>query len=133
METKKDWNSLRGIGKLWLYIYHRDNYKCRYCGLDGRVFDNWVYFSTDHVIPKDENEIAVRFGLKSTEQKENLVTACKYCNNVENKWQVPDSCQTWDDIFMEKKKAITAVRVRDKTWWEARISPKMNDVEIPDI
>lgn len=47
-------------------ILARDNYRCQYCGQHSSEL------TIDHVIPR-------RFGGKST--WENLVTACKQCNN----------------------------------------------------
>jgi molybdenum cofactor biosynthesis enzyme MoaA len=43
-------DSLRGYG---LVVYQRDNFRCRYCGLDGRQsFERWLFLSLDHLLPK---------------------------------------------------------------------------------
>jgi 5-methylcytosine-specific restriction endonuclease McrA len=32
-------------------VLERDNFTCRYCGLDGRIWPNWLYLSWDHLVP----------------------------------------------------------------------------------
>lgn len=54
-----DWAVIR------LGIFQRDNYKCRYCGATG------VPLECDHVIPVSRG---------GSNEKTNLVTACKACN-----------------------------------------------------
>ena len=60
-------------------IYKRDNYKCQYCRLDGRVFENWLNLTVDHVIPRAQD---------GTDDDSNKVTACRACNTFENRARI---------------------------------------------
>jgi len=55
-------------------ILERDNYVCRYCGLDGRAsFENALVMRVDFVVPR------ARKGKKSPG---NLVACCTPCNTI---------------------------------------------------
>ena len=55
-------------------ILERDDYKCRYCGLDGRAsFENALVMSVDFVVPR------ARKGKKDVN---NLVACCRPCNMI---------------------------------------------------
>lgn len=55
-------------------IFERDNYQCRYCGLDGRTsFENWLILTVDFVHPRAHG---------GAKHGENLVTACQPCNTI---------------------------------------------------
>jgi 5-methylcytosine-specific restriction endonuclease McrA len=55
-------------------ILERDDYKCRYCGLDGRAsFENALVMRVDFVVPR------ARKGKKTPE---NLVACCTACNTL---------------------------------------------------
>jgi 5-methylcytosine-specific restriction endonuclease McrA len=55
-------------------ILERDDYRCQYCGLDGRAsFDNALAMRVDFVIPR------ARKGKKTAE---NLVACCVPCNTL---------------------------------------------------
>lgn len=57
-----------------LKILERDDYRCRYCGLDGRAsFENSLMMTVDFVVPR------ARKGKKSPD---NLVACCKPCNAI---------------------------------------------------
>ena len=57
-----------------LKIFERDQYRCRYCGLDGKAsFENWLGMTVDFLHPRK------RGGRK---HHENLVTACQPCNTI---------------------------------------------------
>ena len=57
-----------------LKIFARDNYHCRYCGLDGRAsFENWLILTVDFVHPRAHG---------GPKHEENLVTACQPCNAI---------------------------------------------------
>ena len=79
---------LRGIGKLFgiqaapvstseaLRVFERDQYRCRYCGLDGKAsFEDWLVMTVDFVHPR------ARGGKK---HDENLVAACQPCNKIKS-------------------------------------------------
>ncbi len=57
-----------------LKIFERDNFRCRYCGLDGKAsFENWLVLTVDFIKPRS------RGGHK---HGDNLVTACQPCNVI---------------------------------------------------
>lgn len=66
-------DSLRGYS---FEVMKRDDFNCRYCGLDGRIsFDLWLSMSRDHLLPKEHPE---------RENPNYIVTACKFCNTADN-------------------------------------------------
>lgn len=111
---------------MWPYIYHRDHYKCFYCGFDGSTFPRFYFLTTEHVIPKQEWELCSRFGLVSLEQNENLVTACSYCNTIENKWTVPDGINSIEDLKKNKKQNLSSHIQQGRDWLEKEIRPILN-------
>jgi 5-methylcytosine-specific restriction endonuclease McrA len=55
-------------------ILERDNYVCRYCGLDGRgSFENALVMRVDFVIPRAR---------KGKKDASNLVACCSPCNTI---------------------------------------------------
>src|SRR5689334_14062803 len=53
-------------------VFRRDQFKCCYCGLDGRNdFQSWLILTVDHIHPHAKG------GQRSMT---NLVTACQPCN-----------------------------------------------------
>ncbi len=70
---KKFTDALRGYA---YEIHQRDNFKCRYCGADGRrSFDTWLTLSWDHLLPK---------GHPNRDNFDYIVTACNFCNTADN-------------------------------------------------
>ena len=57
-----------------LKILERDNYRCQYCGLDGRAsFENALMMSVDFVVPRAH---------KGKKDPGNLVACCRPCNTI---------------------------------------------------
>jgi 5-methylcytosine-specific restriction endonuclease McrA len=55
-------------------ILERDNYVCRYCGLDGRAsFENALMMRVDFVMPRAK---------KGRKEPANLVACCTPCNTI---------------------------------------------------
>ena len=55
-------------------ILERDQYRCRYCGLDGMAnFENSLIMTVDFVHPRAK---------KGKKTPDNLVTACRPCNTI---------------------------------------------------
>jgi 5-methylcytosine-specific restriction endonuclease McrA len=55
-------------------VLARDNYVCRYCGLDGRAtFENALVMRVDFVIPRAH---------KGKKDPNNLVACCTACNTI---------------------------------------------------
>jgi hypothetical protein len=60
-----------------LQILERDQYRCQYCGLDGRAsFDNALAMSVDFVVPRAR---------KGKKDPHNLVACCRSCNMIKGK------------------------------------------------
>jgi 5-methylcytosine-specific restriction endonuclease McrA len=57
-----------------LKILERDQYCCRYCGLDGKAsFENALVMSVDFVVPRAH---------KGKKEPANLVACCRPCNTI---------------------------------------------------
>src|ERR1700758_3464109 len=60
-----------------LKILERDDYCCRYCGLDGTAsFENALIMSVDFVIPRAH---------KGKKDPDNLVACCRPCNMIKGR------------------------------------------------
>ena len=60
-----------------LKILERDDYRCQYCGLDGRAsFENALVMSVDFVVPRAR---------KGKKDPHNLVACCRPCNAIKGK------------------------------------------------
>ncbi len=87
-------------------ILERDDYKCRYCGLDGRAsFENALVMSVDFVVPRAH---------KGKKDVTNLVACCRPCNMIKGK-QVYKS-------FDEAKAFVLAQREELRKNWQAKTS-----------
>ena len=87
-------------------ILERDDYKCRYCGLDGRAtFENALVMSVDFVVPR------ARKGKKDVS---NLVACCRPCNMIKGK----DVYASFD----EAKAYVLAKREDLRKHWQAKTS-----------
>ncbi len=68
-------DALRGYA---FAVLKRDNFRCRYCGLDGSTsFANWLCLSWDHLLPK---------GHPHRDDPEYIVAACSFCNWADNRY-----------------------------------------------
>ena len=89
-----------------LEILERDQYVCRYCGLDGRAsFENALEMSVDFVMPRAR---------KGKKDPQNLVACCRSCNMIKGT-RVYRS-------FDEAKSYVLAERDRLRKAWEAKKS-----------
>jgi hypothetical protein len=87
-----------------LKILERDNFRCQYCGLDGKAsFENALVMSVDFVIPR------ARKGKKSPE---NLVACCRPCNTIKGKHVYKN--------FEDAKAHVLAAREKLRQGWEAK-------------
>jgi 5-methylcytosine-specific restriction endonuclease McrA len=60
-----------------VHILERDQYRCRYCGLDGTAsFDNALAMSVDFVVPRAR---------KGKKDPSNLVACCRACNMIKGR------------------------------------------------
>src|ERR1035438_10073217 len=89
-----------------LRILERDQFCCRYCGLDGKAsFENALVMSVDFVVPR------ARSGKKNPA---NLVACCRPCNMIKGKRVYKD--------FEDAKKYVLARREAMRRAWEAKRS-----------
>jgi 5-methylcytosine-specific restriction endonuclease McrA len=57
-------------------ILERDDYRCQYCGLDGRAsFENALIMRVDFVVPRAR---------KGKKDPKNLVACCEPCNTIKS-------------------------------------------------
>jgi 5-methylcytosine-specific restriction endonuclease McrA len=89
-------------------ILDRDDYRCRYCGLDGRAsFENALVMSVDFVLPR------ARRGKKDPN---NLVACCRPCNMIKGK-RVYASLEEAKTYVLAQREALR------KTWESKTASP----------
>jgi 5-methylcytosine-specific restriction endonuclease McrA len=87
-----------------LKILERDQFCCRYCGLDGRAnFDNALVMSVDFVVPRAR---------KGKKDPANLVACCRPCNMIKGK-RVYKS-------FEDAKEYVLARREEMRQAWESK-------------
>lgn len=102
-----DGSSRHGYG---LPVLVECGHDCVYCGRAlGELYENWLDFSIDHVIPTN----AVKLGYRKEWVNDliNLVTACRACNEFLNRYKVDDAppadlegfCSLRDRHFLDKK------------------------------
>jgi 5-methylcytosine-specific restriction endonuclease McrA len=88
-------------------ILERDQYRCQYCGLDGRAsFDNALARSVDFVLPRAK---------KGKKDPQNLVACCRACNMIKGR-RVYRS-------FEEAKAYVLQQRDGLRKVWEAKAAP----------
>jgi 5-methylcytosine-specific restriction endonuclease McrA len=87
-----------------LQILERDQYRCRYCGLDGKAsFENALVMSVDFVVPRAK---------KGKKDPQNLVACCRPCNMIKGKRVYRD---------LEEAKAYVLARREDlRKAWETK-------------
>jgi 5-methylcytosine-specific restriction endonuclease McrA len=89
-----------------LRILERDQFCCKYCGLDGRAsFENALVMSVDFVVPR------ARRGKKDPA---NLVACCRPCNMIKGT-RIYKS-------FEDAKKYVLARREEIRQAWESKRS-----------
>jgi 5-methylcytosine-specific restriction endonuclease McrA len=85
-------------------ILERDDYRCQYCGLDGRAsFENALVMSVDFVVPRAR---------KGKKDPKNLVACCKPCNAIKGTRVYPN--------FDEAKKFVLSNREELRKSWQAK-------------
>ena len=90
-----------------LKILERDQYRCRYCGLDGKAsFENALVMSVDFVHPRAHR------GKKSPA---NLVACCRPCNMIKGTRVYKN--------FEEARDYVLAKRAELHRSWERKFAP----------
>ncbi len=89
-----------------LKILERDQFCCRYCGLDGRAsFENALVMSVDFVVPRAH---------KGKKDPANLVACCRPCNMIKGKRVYKN--------FEDAKQNVRARREEMRQAWETKRS-----------
>jgi len=88
-----------------LAILERDEYRCQYCGLDGKAsFENGLIMRTDFVVPRAK---------KGKKDPKNLVACCVPCNTIKGKKMYKS--------FNDAKEFVLARRMELRRAWEAKV------------
>jgi hypothetical protein len=107
-------DALRGYAHL---VLKRDGFVCRYCGLDGKVWLNWLYLSWDHLLPP---------GHEKRNCLEYIVAACRFCNECCNRriWEIergPGELKSPEELVAQKKPFVEAVREQYREFWKVEV------------
>ena len=93
-------------------ILERDTFVCRYCGFDGKVWPNWLYFSQDHLLPK---------GHKNRDNPDFIVAACRFCNGACNRTKFPVEGKTPQQLVEMRRQKILAKRDEYRQFWNESV------------
>jgi 5-methylcytosine-specific restriction endonuclease McrA len=89
-----------------LKILERDQFCCRYCGLDGSAsFENALVMSVDFILPRAH---------RGKKDPANLVACCRPCNMIKSKRVYKN--------FEDAKKYVLARRQEMRKAWESKRS-----------
>lgn len=89
-----------------LKILERDDFCCKYCGLDGRAsFENALMMSVDFIVPRAH---------KGKKDPANLVACCRPCNMIKGKRVYKN--------FEDAKKYVLARREEMRQAWQIKHS-----------
>ena len=98
-----------------LKILERDQYRCRYCGLDGKAsFENALVMSVDFVHPRAH---------RGRKHPANLVACCRPCNMIKGTRVYKN--------FEEAQKYVLARREKLRHAWAAKIQPPTHSADRP--
>ena len=104
-------DALRGYA---FEVNKRDNFTCRYCGLDGRAsFSAWLNLGVEHLLPK---------GHPDRNKPVYMVTACRFCSGADNRRFMREDGgasdgMTPDELVVQRREAVQAVRDDYMTFW----------------
>ncbi len=102
-------DALRGYAHKTL---KRDDFVCRYCGLDGRIWPNWLYLSWDHLLPK---------GHERRDDPHYIVAACRFCNEAHNRTVWDFENKTPEQLAAQKKEPVLTRREEYRQFWENEV------------
>jgi hypothetical protein len=105
-------------------VHKRDNFMCRYCGLDGtQSFAHWLSLSWDHLLPQ---------GYPNRDNLDYIVTACMFCNTADNRYF--DHAEqrglrfdglTPDELVTRRLHYVEKTRRSYQEFWEKYVRPKL--------
>lgn len=105
--------------KQGLLILERDQFRCRYCGLDGRArFENALVMGVDFIVARAH---------KGENDPNNLVACCRPCNVIKGRRLFSN--------FEEAKAYVLARREFLRKAWESHTepNPKIATAPAPEI
>lgn len=110
-------DALRGYA---FTIHKRDNFKCRYCGIDGtKSFDSWLTLSWDHLLPR---------GHPIRDHLDFIVTACNFCNTADNwyfkheeKRGLEFDDMTPEELVAQRLPYVMKTRQNYREFWEVNV------------
>ena len=104
-------DSLRGYAHS---VHKRGDFVCVYCGLDGKVWPNWLYLTWDHLLPKGHPE---------RDNHDFIVTACFFCNVVHNRTGFDVEGKNPEQLVAQKKPLVLERREEYREFWEQNVRP----------
>jgi len=116
-------DSLRGYS---FEVHKRDDFMCRYCGLDGAVsLESWLSLSRDHLLPKGHAE---------RENDEFIVTACMFCNTADNRYfenaeerNLQFDGMTQEQLVVQRNEWVQRTRSDYRDFWEKNVAKRRID------
>ncbi len=101
-------------------VHKRDNFRCRYCGIDGtKSFDTWLTLSWDHLLPKEH---------PNRDNPDFIVTACNFCNTADNRYfeqakkrGLEFDGMTADELVAQRLPYVMKTRQSYREFWEKSV------------
>ena len=95
-------------------ILERDNFVCRYCGWDGKVWPNWLYLSWAFLLP---------IGHPHRNDSEYIVAACIFCIVLQNRTAIDVEGKTPAQLVAQQKPQVLERRKQYKEFWQQNVRP----------
>ena len=111
-------DALRGYAAC---VLKRDRYVCAYCGLDGKIWPNWLYFSWDHLLP---------VGHPMRDNPDYIVAACLSCNTFANRTKFDVEGKTRQQLVAQKRPIVLARRAEYRQFWCENVEPRPGDSNV---
>ena len=104
-------DSLRGYGHP---VHLRCNFRCVYCGYDGRAFPNWLQLAVDHIVPVSRG---------GADTDDNKVTVCHACNSITSR-MIFESHLTREEIVAKKRERVRERQAEYLEFWKREVAPR---------
>jgi len=115
------------------YAFHTiraDNFRCRYCGLDGtKRFEDWLSLSEEHLLPD---------GHPNRNNRDYIVCACRFCNGAANQYfkcaherGLSLDGKTPEELIAQRLPFILATTSEYKAFWELRVKDHAVNATVP--
>lgn len=95
-------------------VFARDGFRCVYCGFDGNGFAQWRQLSLEHLVP---------ISAGGTDDPENLVTVCRFCNSSTSRMKFAAALAPAEILTLKKE------RIRERLqpfhrFWKEQVAPR---------